>query len=306
MTWILGSAAHDVIAFYFLPALLVGLGLWSPGLLMLPAAAIVVFQWFDIGHTTSTIFRVFPQWGKSRLFSAGLPSVIFAAIAAGFMALPNETALTIAYFTAFHHVRQFYGINRWYQHLNQNESRWSGWWLYSLTVLPIVLFHFRWDIDLTLVSRFDIPRFYNPEVQLALEFTYYGCWIGWGIFELLQMRKRVEINRILSIFIPALLSYWCFTQAMNMQTVLFPMLTVHSVSYFFLVDRKASQDKSRFLWIAMTALFFGLFFGTLEALGGEFAPGWLSAALLGIALTPNVWHYIVDGFIWKKRDLVAA
>ncbi|MCX7979178.1 MAG: hypothetical protein N2578_09265, partial [Bdellovibrionaceae bacterium] len=74
-------------------------------------------------------------------------ALVFALIALGsyaWMALgvPGFWSFVV-YFTIFHHGRQFYGILRWYMGLNRRADRYSEWFLYLLTCIPLIFFHFR-------------------------------------------------------------------------------------------------------------------------------------------------------------------
>jgi hypothetical protein len=311
MPWILGAGFKDIYAFYFLPALFVAIGFLFPQLLTLPLLGLIIYQWFDVGHAFPTAFRAFPRWGTSLLYSAWLPGMIFALLCLGFFLAPVVTAIAIVYFTVFHHIRQFYGICRWYQHLNNHLSRASGWFIYLLTILPLILLHFRTDLNLSSFAGFEVPRFTNRYILLVVQLVYAGTLIAWAIFEWRSsLSRKFEANRVMSILFPALLHFWCFTQAATLETILFPPLIIHAVTYFFVVARASAKkdvnQHSYLFKVVVVALMGGLFIGFIEDTGLELKSAGWAAPLLAIAFTPAIWHYLIDGFVWKRADMVVT
>jgi len=313
MQWILGSAWRDLGFFYLAPAVLVGLALFSSEWLWWPVLGFVVYQWLDVGHAFPTIFRIAPRWGTRWVYWYPLPVMIFVLVSLGFFFSFRWTLVAVVYVTTFHHIRQFYGISRWYQYLNRQSSIWSGRWLYILTGLPLLIVHFRPDIPSSQFAWAQLPHFDEPQVLFSLRLLLAAAWLGWGIFEFLRLhRYGPEVNRITSVFVPAALHYWCFTQATTIEAMLFPLLTVHALTYFFVVEKSLKSRlagdgigaRRILLQLFAAGLVGGLLVYGIEALSEALVPGWLPSLLLSLALTPTLWHYIVDGFIWRRADLV--
>jgi len=305
MPWILGSIVKDFGAFYLTPCVLILIAMIAPDWLWWPTLGFLVYQWFDVGHAFPTMFRVAPRWGSALLFSALLPLVIFAVLVAGFWLNMRWTLVAVVYLTVFHHVRQFYGISRWYQYLNQRPDNGSGFYLYILTLLPLLLVHFREDLQSSQFAWAQLPHFENPDLEIALKLILAAAWIGWGIFEFFRARRfGLELNRVLSVFLPAFLHYWCFTQAPTIEAMLFPLLTIHALTYFFVVDQRSGKRRANIFILFMAGFAGGTLVFGLESLSERLPSGPLSAALVGLALTPTIWHYVIDGFIWRKTDLI--
>ncbi len=308
MPWILGSTYKDIAAFYIAPFTLVLISVIAPEWLWWPALGFLVYQWFDVGHAFPTMFRVAPRWGSSRMFTFLPPLLIFTAIALGMAFSMRWTLVAVVYLTVFHHVRQFYGISRWYQYLNGRMDAWSGRWLYLLTLLPAVLVHFRSDLQSSRFTWAQLPHFENPEAELILKLSMAIAWLGWGIFEWMRLHRiGPELNRTLSVLLPSLLHFWCFTKAPTIEALLFPLLTIHALTYYFVVHEKSER---RTPWNLPALFGAGLLGGVcvllFEETAGKMRPGFYPVLLLSLALTPTIWHYVIDGFIWRKKDLVSS
>jgi hypothetical protein len=299
MTWILGSSVKDLGVFYVAPFALVLTGVFAPNWLWGPALGFLVYQWLDVGHAFPTIFRVAPKWGSRPVFTWALPLLVFVFLVAGFLLSPRWTLVAVVYLTAFHHIRQFYGVSRWYQYLNGRLDSWSGRWLYALTLLPLLLVHFREDLKSSQFAWAQLPHFENASAETILKLALAAAWAGWGLFELARLRRYgPELNRTLSVLLPALLHYWCFLKAPTIEAMLFPLLTIHALTYFFVVDRKSGKGA----WNLPLLFAAGLIGGASVLAMEEFGEG--RPAILALALTPTIWHYVIDGFIWRKSDLL--
>jgi hypothetical protein len=113
-------------------------------LIFLPLSFVIVYL-IDGGHVYSTFVRTIflASNKKEKVFHLALVTAIFFYIFLyNFYGLPFFWSF-LAYFTIYHHLRQSYGIVRWYQRLNSRFCKSSNVFYYSLTLTPFILIHFR-------------------------------------------------------------------------------------------------------------------------------------------------------------------
>ncbi|MCB9730691.1 MAG: hypothetical protein H6746_19630 [Deltaproteobacteria bacterium] len=317
--WILGSPARDLSAI-LLPGL-AGLALASllaadSRALVLGAlvAAVVV----DSGHVYLTAWRTVlrPAERRASRIYWGVPLAVVAAITLWLLlALPGLwTALV--YLTVFHHVRQFYGVSRWYQKLAGRFDAPSGRWLYALTITPFLIFHVRPGVRISLFSGDDLLLHPHPGAWLLGLGLFAVLALAWLSREALLWRRGVrEPGRVLSIAAPATLYALCFLVARTEATILVPLLLSHGIPYFALMGLSLRRlEPARYRTALGTV---ALLLLTAVVLGG--AESWteqniittetpnyartgvsLAQALLtGLLLVPLLSHYIWDAFIWR-------
>ncbi|MCX7979177.1 MAG: hypothetical protein N2578_09260, partial [Bdellovibrionaceae bacterium] len=141
---------------------------------------------------------------------------------------------------------------------------------------------------------------------LVLTFWIYYEWRLW-------QRGLREINRITAIALPAAFHCWCFFYAETQIQVAIPLLGLHGVAYLFLVQlaqtRLEPQKSPRIILgaLVLTLFFAGAWESWLEETVAFFdysSPEVGSLELLANTLlaAPALWHYTVDGWIWKKSD----
>ena len=220
----------------------------------------------------------------------------------------------IVYFTLFHHVRQNYGISRWYQKLNNRFSNLTNKYLYLLLFIPIVLFHFR-DIDMGgYYSDNDFFMFTSPDL-LFYGLIVYGLVIAsWIFFEVNQyMKGNRELNRFSSVFIPAILYGYVFLISNNIIEALVPLILSHGIPYFGMMSIGLTRTRSwlhdlkiPLLIITLTALVFGTyeyFFETLfvTTIYPTDMNLFIYAGMIAFYLTPLLCHFILDAHIWTGK-----
>jgi hypothetical protein len=134
-------------------------------------------------------------------------------------------------------------------------------------------------------------------------------FLAWISFELIQFfkQRRISIPALFILF-TILLHVFCFLLSYDMLTSIFPLLIVHGVSYWFLVNRVVPQDKVAPvmpLWLKMLAIvliFGGLDFYLTQNEDHQNLSHWMVSVAVGLTLGPSLWHYIVDAWLWKSQD----
>ncbi|MEQ9363101.1 MAG: hypothetical protein RIF32_02605, partial [Leptospirales bacterium] len=239
--WILGNFGRDAGLILFpgmFAVLLSYFGDEEEGSGLHFAYMILILAIIDNGHVYSTLWRTLFRkserrahaiyWAAPLLVSVGM----FLWIQSG---SPYFWAL-IFYAAWFHHLRQYYGISRWYQKLNGRFCAWTNRFLYALLVLPFVLFHLRGAPDWFFRSRGEYFAVDWPEAFWIGLFAYIVLGVSWLIFELsLIVRGLREWNRLLSVFAPGVLYGICLLLGDSLEEVFFPMLMAHGAQYLAII-----------------------------------------------------------------------
>jgi hypothetical protein len=314
MTWIFGSVSLDAV-FIIAPALL------SLAIALTGAAgeslvyAFVATALIDSGHVYTTMWRTWLHTDERK--SAKLYYILVPLAVAAVFTLWLASGLPyfwsfVVYATLHHHIRQFYGVTRWYQALNRRASLASGRFLYAFALLPIVAYHFRSGAIDGYYSKHDLFLFPNGFVFKSLVCAWALVVVGWITFEVRTWKNgHHELNRVLSVAVPAALYAGCFFLGKTLPEVLFPLLFAHGISYFGLMSHSlVLTRKNRFQSFAIAlAVILGTscLFGTLEYFFedrfldfDQQTRSVLEAAFIAVYLVPLFCHYIFDARIWKK------
>ena len=223
----------------------------------------------------------------------------------------------IVYNAIFHQIRQYYGVVRWYQKLNGRFCKVSNRFLYTLLVMPFVIFHFRGIDSIQLYSEDEL--FLWPSATLFK----YSVWIYlvtlglWLIHELKLARKvGFELNRFLAMAVPISIYGLGFITGRNLAEVVFPILMAHGIPYIAIMDvslnrlnpKKFKTFATVFMLLVMTAV--------ILSFVEDFAIGFLTtmnqayryketstgqALLTGIVLMPLICHFVWDAYIWTGK-----
>lgn len=309
--WILGSRNKDIL-FFFLPGLL---GLLLSFLFkdfipvaILPIYLFMVFSLIDSGHVYTTLWRT--PMKRNYLLVAAL---IFSLSASLYYWRHDWLWKTVVYLTLFHHLRQNYGMTRWYQRLNKRMCRVSNFFFYALTLIPILFFHFRQNVTHHYYTDDDLILMDSPFVQKILLVIYFFIFSGWIFFELRLMARGIsEWNRLTLQAFYFVLYGACFFFGENGVQILIPLLLVHGLTYFAVMSetlKTGSRFKS-FYFALFVILVTALVFGCIETYFEEYhidfkpaSPTLIGSIGVGLYLTPLIFHYFLDSIIWKRENL---
>ena len=331
MQWILGNFRRDAL-WLLLPgvvAIALSFGYdWrvgAGGSIEQLLYVVLVLALIDNGHVYSTVWRTVFRPGELRTHWIYWVAPLFV-----FALFTVWIALSVPYLWAFvfyvawyHHLRQYYGIARWYQKLNGRFCRWTTRFLYVLLVLPFILFHLRGEPGWYFRSA---QEFFAVDWPLAFQIglVVYGVVLAaWLIFEVRLWFTGVrEVNRLLSVGAPAFVYAVCLLFGSSMLEVFFPMLVAHGVPYLAIIAlsmRRVQPARYSNAWsvavlLLITALLAGALVYTLEnewveelvSTNATPVTGLLGAAGIALMLTPLFCHYIWDAFIWKGTHRDAA
>lgn len=313
--WILGSFRTELI-FFYLPGLLsVIVAILFPELGTTSILyGLIATAFIDSGHVYTTVWRTWfhPDELKSShrywLFPLGF-FLIFSSWY--YFSLPGLWSFVV-YSTLFHHVRQVYGFQKWYQALNKRSDKAADYFLYALAIFPMIIYHFRHGVPGNYYSDSDLFLYPNLLVQKILIILYSLIWSGWITHELrLWKTGKREISRIISIAFPAVVYGYCFLIGNTVTQVLFPLLFIHGIAYFGVMGQTLHRTQStRFkteavalIIVLLTATIFGLSESWYEENRVSVLTGLsvvLRSAMVGLYLTPLYCHYLFDAVIWKR------
>lgn len=303
---------------------------------------VLLVLFVDVGHVYSTLYRTYfdPQmWKKRRSLLITIPLLSFVIAVLAYSIAPALFWHILAYMAVFHFIRQQYGFMRIYSRA-ENRPPWSRTidtiCIYSATVYPIAYWHlsgpknFNWFVD----GDF----FYLPFDQLIPYFAvvYYLVLVVWVLKEIFFFERQRSLNIPKVGIIGGSILSWYFGIVYYNGDMAFTLLNIvsHGIPYIALIwwygNKNYQQTKTypsalRNLFSAKGLFFFIGFlfvFAFIEeglwdislwkehaSVFGMPASWQLSlqgpslAIVVGLLTIPQMTHYMLDGFIWRKSDL---
>lgn len=320
MQWIFGSATRDALWLVFpgvfcIAFIYAGAQNYEPFVLALFFASGAV----DLGHVYSTAWRTWfnaAELKSSRRYWL-LPAVLIALCVLGSQSQSFWFWSALVYFTLFHNIRQFYGILKWYQFLDRSKTqkdRLAVPLLYALTLIPMIGFHFRPNVNFEMYVPNAIWHFPNALllqmsfVAYALAFVLLTFWVARGI-----KQRSLRPPIALAVITPTAIYGFAGFVGTNYLECFAPLVLAHGIAYYGLMHlslqritrASAQRNGSTWLYIKLigslvaggviaTAFENGLFDSLIQA------PGSMTSALLTIIfVVPLLCHYTFDAFIWK-------
>lgn len=320
--WILGSAGRD-LAFMALPVLaviLLSTALPETSRAMV-VATFLVFYCVDSGHGVVTALRAYRRGAFEKLpplikrISVFTPVAAFALVFAWIYLRVPHFWTALLYATVFHHIRQFYGVLRWYQKLNGRFDSYSHLFLYALLIVPLAALHVRPDLPVR--GHFtgnEGLMFPHSTVFYSLVAVEVVVWSAWVLWEIAQRRRYgLELNRILAIGLPALVSSWCCFSGANLAQILLPLVLMHGCTYFVLVGLSLERlgATARLTWRGLTVAvaLLAAAYGAGEYFFEERWMIWdytdagsqpVAAVLIALYTFVPLSHYVLDAFLWRS------
>jgi hypothetical protein len=320
------------IALYFPQTNKVSLGSWI-GLILV----------IDVGHVYSSLYKTYfhPVAAKKMHTLLFLIPILSFIVSVGLYFLSDIYFWrAIAYLAVFHFIRQQYGFFKIYSREEKNKKNFE--WLekniiYIVTLYPIIYWHthlprkFNWFIENDFFSN----------VPLLINHIAFGVYIVgivmYVLKEILIYQHNSDFNLPKNLFFLGTTASWYVGIILFNNDLIFTLTNVvsHGVPYFAMIwwsgatelasDARLQKTRMRFIFLKR---YFFIFFGILfllsfieEGLWDGFVwrehlnfftpfsklPEHLSDTtfifLIPLLALPQLTHYILDGFIWKKKDL---
>jgi hypothetical protein len=295
---------------------------WVPAVLMI-----------DVAHVWSTVFRVYLDKDEMRRRSLLYWTVPVIGLAIG-VALYSEGELifwrVLAYTAVFHFVRQQYGWVALYR-AKAGERDALGRWIdtvaiYAASVYPLLYWHahlprrFWWFMadDFTalplLLAKIAAPIYWLAIAAYAVKSLY-----NWVI------KKQKNLGKDIVVITTALCWYIGIVVYNSDYAFTVTNVVIHGVPYFALIywysRRRMEQTGGRGVY-RMFAHGPLLFLASLWAIayleemlwdrgvwqdrswlfGGAWDIGDLKLILVPLLALPQLTHYVLDGFVWKRKN----
>lgn len=292
---------------------------------------IIAVLLIDIAHVWSTSFRVYfdAEEFKRRIWLYTLVPVFGYLIG---VALYSEGELvfwrTLALLAVFHFVRQQYGWVALYRR-KLNETSGLTWWIdaaavYLATIYPLVFWmtslprNFEWFVK---DDFFALPALIETvlfPVYVAVLVVYFGKSIY-----LYFAKGFLNIGKDIVVATTAVCWYAGIVFFNSDYAFTVTNVIIHGVPYFALIYfyAKARREKVGGFYQKLSSNWF-VFLATLWALayaeeliwhrgvwheknwlfGGNWETGNLKTYLVPLLAVPQLTHYVLDGFIWRKKS----
>ncbi len=316
--WILENSVLDFLLI-LLPGWIGVVLAWNfpENSLWMAAYAFFAVVFVDTGHTYTTWWRtIFRKEERQTHVTYWLTPLLIVIVVFAWIKLKIPYLWSVVVYNAiFHQIRQYYGVVRWYQKLNGRFCRISNRFLYTLLVMPFVLFHFR-GIDWIILYSQDELFLYPSQMLFRWGVPVYLITIAaWIVFELSLIRKGIyELNRFLAMLVPISIYGIGFTLGDTLAEVLFPILLAHGIPYIAIMDISLRRLNPHIFKTFATVFGLLVFTAVIFSVFEDFTISFLTtlnqayrykettstqAFLTGVVLTPLFCHFVWDAYIWK-------
>lgn len=314
-TNILGSTQKDFISFY-VPAAFVALVMYFTSFSTHTYLTLSVLIFLDTGHTYSTLFRTYfrkAERQRSRLYFWLPPIVFILLFIYSILGLPYLWRL-VAYLTYFHHIRQNYGVFKWYcynekKQLNEERN------IYLMGFVPFILFHLR-DIDYIPIyhqSEYAFYEFKSIYSYILIPYSIYFIYLNLRFLNRF-MKNEISIGLTAAYMFPAILNFLCFLIMNNSMKAFIPLLTMHATTYVSIIGLSTGKMnknlKPSIQWICILSVM--LICSISETWMSDyfnisqhylaFENNYILSLIIACTLLPNMLHYIYDAFLWKRTN----
>ena len=300
---------------------------------------VVLVLLIDVAHVHSSLYRTYFSPIARKKFSTLFKAVPFISWLVGVMLYsigPMMFWRCLAYLAVFHFIRQQYGFLRIYSRaetLPKWISRIHAVTIYSVTFIPICIWHVTGPKNFNWFVEGDFFYLNNPELGLVLKVAFFlvvTVYIASELYILVSC-KKYNIPRFLLVIGTA--ASWYTGIVLFDGDLSFTALNVisHGIPYMALVwvseKKQAVSNNSKFLKLIFSyygiLLFVGLvvLFAYLEE-GLWDALVWrerenvfhffyfltplknlhILALIVPVLALPQMVHYVLDGFIWKIKN----
>lgn len=285
----------------------------------------------DVSHVYSTLFKTYfvkKEVQRRKLLYYGLPifSFVFCVILYQFGSLVFWSVLALI--AVFHFIRQQYGFMRLYARFEPNDfhKKIDEIVIYSATIYPMLYWfakprNFTWFVENEFQWMGKLPN-YIPFITIVY-FIVIGIWLLKTIIVYLKFKEfNIPKN---AVIIGTLLS-WYFGIVYFNNDLIFTLLNVisHGVPYMALVYLKEIKQKSDedLMWLKIFKKGFGVLFFLIFLFSIAFSEeffwevlvwkehvsfldfeisSFLTMIIVPLLAMPQLTHYLLDGFIWKRK-----
>ena len=299
------------------------------------AAWVVLVLLVDVAHVWSTLFRTYldkERMARQRTLFLAAPVLCYGAGVVLYSLGSLVFWRTLAYLAVWHFVRQQYGFMRIYAR-KESSARWARTLdavaVYAATLYPLVWWHLSPGRNFDWFVEGDFVVGDGAVWRAAVGGLYAGILLAYVGKELWLLHRGGALNAPRNLLILGTAASWYFGIVVFNGDLAFTLLNVvaHGIPYMALVWHTARGARgpatkalaARSGWVvfllALFALAFleeglwdglvwrehsGLFamFSALPRIGDHTA----LSLLVPLLALPQATHYVLDAFIWRRRD----
>lgn len=301
---------------------------------------LILVVFIDVAHVYSTLYRTYFNRNnliKNQTLLIAIPLICYLIG----VIIYNLDGLwfwrILAYLAVFHFIRQQYGFMKLY--IRQDDLPKSDRWIdiitiYSATLYPIIFWHLKGDRNFNWFIEEDFIQFQNEKLLVAAKILYLMVIATYLLKEAISSLKKRAINLPKNLLMIGTGLSWYFGIVYFNGDLTFTLLNVvsHGIPYMALVwffeKKKSDQQQSSTKVYKIAFGRYGiLFFIIAIALFAYFEEGlwdsmvWnehqtvfklfsflpqvndqlLLSLIVPLLVVPQATHYVLDGFIWKKK-----
>lgn len=306
---------------------------------LFPWSWIIIVLLVDVAHVYSTVYKTYfkpSSWKKYGTGMRYLPLIVWVIGMICYSIHPLFFWSLVAYFAVFHFIRQQYGFFKLYTRgieVPKKRMRLLLVCIYGSMVLPLVMWHCLGQRNFNWMMEGDFVLIRLPVLLPYLQVLYCLLGVFYVYLEFLEYRRTQMLmwGRFL-LTLSTGFSYYVSMVATN-NDFMFTLINVlgHGIPYFALVWHSERQEKAQtpFLKLIFSQWGWVLFFLILVVFSyveesawdvfiwreNSATFGWLydwfkqletksmQAIFASVLIVPQIVHYILDGMIWKKKQL---
>lgn len=287
----------------------------------------------DVAHVYSTLFKTYfvkEEVRKRKMLYYGIPALswILGLILYQFGSLTFWSVLALV--AVFHFIRQQYGFMRIYARFEQNNrsKRIDEIAVYSATIFPMLYWFktpraFTWFVQ----NEFNWLQ-HLPDYIPVIKILYFGILMIWIVKTIYEIVKTRQFNIPKIALISGTYLSWYFGIVYFNNDLVFTFLNVisHGIPYVALIyiteiQQKENQNLNRlslfkstfgiflFIFVILAFAFFEEFLWEILVWNEHFSLdlnvslNWFQL-LVPLLVVPQLTHYLLDGFIWRKPKKV--
>ncbi len=295
---------------------------------------VVLVLLIDVAHVYSTLFKTY--WNKTsferqkRLFIS-IPLISWLLAASLYSLSPTWFWHALAYLAVFHFVRQQYGFMQLYSR-DEKQAPWKvragKVAIYTATIGPLAFWHFSSNRTFNWFLPGDFFTAENQTLALISLALFWIIEICYAIILITDLfKKRLNVPK--SLFWLGTVASWFIGIVVLNGDLTFTLFNVlaHGIPYMALVfwnsnlnGTQKNQGKMVFVFLLPLIVFAfveeglwdGFFWREAEHRSifsiFHFLPKLkgldLKAIVIATLALPQITHYILDGFIWRKQTPV--
>ncbi|MGE0870291.1 MAG: hypothetical protein AB7P03_17125 [Kofleriaceae bacterium] len=292
----------------------------------------------DVAHVWSTAFVVYldpGEWRRRPALYAGVPIACFVGGVALYAIGEAAFWRVIAYLAVFHFIRQQYGWVMMYRARNSEHDRWGRWLdgavIYAATLYPVIWWHLHLPREFAWMSDGDFITGLPATIGSFALVAYLLLLVAWLVRAAMRVVRRQSISWGKHLVIATTVACWYLGIVATNNDYAFTVtnVVIHGVPYMALVfayARAASLEAASRGGVAARVVSrrrgIVVFVATLWLIayveellwdrGVWHDRSWLfgSGDDLGIGVAilapllavPQLTHYILDGFLWRRQS----